>query len=143
MYILVLLIWILFSFLIASLASKKGRSGIAFFFLALLTSPILSLIILGVAGDSSHLIRKRENEQRAKEDRRRASTKRQEIIEEENSSNSSSVYENLGKIGDLLEKGVLTKDEFDLEKQKILGQQNTQETVTEQKKMLTQDFLTN
>jgi len=41
----IFLLWILFSALVAAYASKKGRSGAGFFFLALFLSPVIAFIV--------------------------------------------------------------------------------------------------
>jgi len=41
----IFLFWILLSALVAAYASKKGRSGAGFFFLALLLSPVIAFIV--------------------------------------------------------------------------------------------------
>ena len=55
-----LLVWIVLSLLVASVATKKGRSFIAFLLLSLITSPLISAIILLVLGEDSTTIDKRE-----------------------------------------------------------------------------------
>lgn len=42
----VFLFWILFSFVVAFIAGNKGRSGFAWFFLSILISPLLTLILV-------------------------------------------------------------------------------------------------
>jgi len=44
--------WILLSFIMIFLAKSKGRSGFAWFFISLLISPLIAVIILLVIGDS-------------------------------------------------------------------------------------------
>lgn len=44
-------IWIIVSIIIGILASNKNRSGFGWFILSLLISPLLSAIILMVAGE--------------------------------------------------------------------------------------------
>jgi hypothetical protein len=44
-----IVIWIILCFVAASIASKKGRSGIGFFFLALFLSPLVGIICAAIA----------------------------------------------------------------------------------------------
>ena len=41
----IVLVWIVFSVVVAMVASSKGRSGIGYFFVALLISPLIGIII--------------------------------------------------------------------------------------------------
>lgn len=42
----VVILWLIFSIIIGSVASSKGRSGIGFFFVSLILSPLVGLIIV-------------------------------------------------------------------------------------------------
>ncbi|MFB9214431.1 zinc ribbon domain-containing protein [Vibrio sinaloensis] len=42
----VVILWLVFSVIVASVASSKGRSGIGFFFVSLILSPLIGLIIV-------------------------------------------------------------------------------------------------
>lgn len=55
-----LLVWIVLSLLVAIVATKKGRSFIAFLLLALITSPLISAIILLVLGDDNATVTQRD-----------------------------------------------------------------------------------
>ena len=41
----IVLVWIVFSVVVAMVASSKGRSGIGYFFVALLISPLIGIVI--------------------------------------------------------------------------------------------------
>ncbi|WP_418641483.1 hypothetical protein ACNUDM_08345 [Vibrio chaetopteri] len=41
----VVILWLIFSALVGSVAASKGRSGIGFFFISLVVSPLIGLII--------------------------------------------------------------------------------------------------
>jgi hypothetical protein len=44
--------WVIFAILVAVYAEKKGRSGVGFFFLAVLLSPLIAFIIVLIAGEN-------------------------------------------------------------------------------------------
>lgn len=50
--------WFLFAILVGALASSKGRSGIGYFFLSIIISPLLGLLVILVAGDNKEAIEK-------------------------------------------------------------------------------------
>ncbi|MCS7485661.1 hypothetical protein UA24_04015 [Marinomonas sp. BSi20414] len=55
----VVVLWIVFSILVGLLASSKGRSGFLFFFLALILSPVIGLIIALVMPKNNELVEAR------------------------------------------------------------------------------------
>jgi hypothetical protein len=59
----IFLFWILFSIAVGILASNRGRSGIAWFFLSLLISPLLGLIFVLV---TKNLAKEQEKEEEEK-----------------------------------------------------------------------------
>ncbi len=48
MWFVVLVLWILFSVVVGTVARNKGRSFAAFFFLSLLLSPVIGLIVIAI-----------------------------------------------------------------------------------------------
>ena len=50
------IIWFILVCILASLASKKGRSGVGFFFLGLFLSPLIGFIILALMGENKEKI---------------------------------------------------------------------------------------
>ena len=46
-----IVLWLGFSILVGALASGKGCSGVGYFFLSLLLSPIIGIIIVLIAGE--------------------------------------------------------------------------------------------
>jgi uncharacterized membrane protein len=59
MGIVAILIYIIFCFIAAAAASNRGRSGFGYFFLSLILSPIISLIIIVVLGENKKVQRRR------------------------------------------------------------------------------------
>jgi len=47
-----IIFWLIFAILVAVYAGKQGRSGIGYFFLAVLLSPIIAFVILIIAGEN-------------------------------------------------------------------------------------------
>lgn len=43
--VMIFIVWLVFAILVGAFASSKGRSGIGFFFIAVLLSPLLGFII--------------------------------------------------------------------------------------------------
>lgn len=52
----VVILWIVFAVLVGLVASSKGRSGFLFFFLALILSPIIGLIIALVVPKNNEMV---------------------------------------------------------------------------------------
>jgi hypothetical protein len=113
-FIILIPVWIIFSLVVSSTAKRKGRDAIGYFFLSLFLSPLFAMLVLLISGDSDK--------------KRIAKLKEDELIKKRMSVNEPSVetnfsnnkLENLERLGNLLEKGVITKDEFEIEKKKIL-----------------------
>ena len=53
-----LIFWIFLSILVGAFASSKRRSGIAWFFLSLIISPLITFIIILVAGSPQGILKK-------------------------------------------------------------------------------------
>ena len=94
------LLYVFFSGGIADSAQKKGRSWAAFFWLSLLVSPIL----MGIITASIKL-----PEDKAKSLRSIAT-----------SGEASSGFDSIEKLGGLLEKGLISQEEFDKKKAEFL-----------------------
>lgn len=77
--------------LIADLAERKSRSFVAFFWLSILISPLITWLIVSSVG------------------------------KEKDSSRAGSSADELRKLNDLFKEGILTQEEFDKKKQEILG----------------------
>ncbi len=48
MWFVVLILWILFSVVVGTVARNKGRGFAGFFFLSLLLSPVIGLIVIAI-----------------------------------------------------------------------------------------------
>jgi len=116
-YIIIIPIWLILCSLVASAAKKKGRDGTGYFILALLLSPLIGIIILLISGDSENkIIEKVKKEEKIRADVRNEDSEKDGII-----LSTSSKYEDLEKLGGLLEKGIISKEEFEVEKKNILS----------------------
>lgn len=94
-----------FGVLIANAASEKGRSWIAFFFLSFFVSPVIMGIIAAAISPLPGSIRYQGEEP--------ASKKKEQP--------SASAAEQIEKLGGLLEKGLISQEEFDDKKRELLG----------------------
>ena len=62
MFIIGGIIWFILVCILAGVASSKGRSGIGFFFLGLLLSPLIGFIILALMGENTEKLQKQNFE---------------------------------------------------------------------------------
>lgn len=113
-------LWFLFSYAVSSMAKGRGRDSGLYFIVGILISPLLALIILLVKGDTP-IQNTAEIKTEQKDSYLELLEKRIENQVDENILLPNDLkYENLEKIGRLLEKGILTKEEFEIEKHLIL-----------------------
>jgi len=115
MIVLIVILWIIFSIGIGMLAFMKDRNVLGFVLLSIFVSPLIALIILLILGDSDELIESQKNETFKSSGKVSSSVINTSKISDENK------YENLDKLGKLFKDGLLTQEEFDKEKQKILN----------------------
>lgn len=127
--------WLLLSGLVAALAASRGRNFLGYFLLAIVTSPLLGLIIVLVIADlkkkeASEAEARYEQLQREAE-RKREHERELEAIRALSASQpprspidgSPTVADQLEKLGELLNRGLLTAEEFAQQKTKLLGKQ--------------------
>jgi hypothetical protein len=128
MEFVILLIWVLLSWGVGALASSRGRSGIGFGLLSFITSPLIGVIVVLVIKD---LEAEKDREYSAKRDHEKQ-LESIKAIAQSSGSNSAltrniadarpfSVADELIKLGELKEKGLLTEDEFSAQKQLLLA----------------------
>jgi len=91
----ILIVWFIFCIIVGAIASNRGRSGIGWFFLAFLISPIISLILVLILSPLKSV---------------------QGQIKE-----PSDIAEEISKLHDLKTKGILTEEEFNNQKSKLLN----------------------
>jgi hypothetical protein len=113
------LVWLALCAAVGSAADNKGRSSVGYFLLSFLVSPLLAIIILGISGDTED-----KRRQKLREEHEMFNPAPAPISIEPNT-NSPEIgtiekLEVLEKLGNLLEKGVLTKEEFAAEKKAIM-----------------------
>lgn len=122
----IILLWIFLSALVAVFANNRGRSPIVFLAGSLLLSPLLMLIILLL---SPNLIAEQEKEKQRQQQeqlRREESERQLESIKAIASKNNApaqssiSVAEELKKLAELRDLKVLTDEEFQTQKNKLL-----------------------
>lgn len=54
------ILWLFFSVIVGVVASKKGRSGIGYFMLSAIISPLIGIIIVLVVGDNRQNVEKKQ-----------------------------------------------------------------------------------
>ena len=120
------------------MASSRGRSWFGFFLLSFLLSPLLGLIVVlvmkNVTQEVERELQVRREEASRELDRKREHEKQIESLRaltsasvKSNSTNQSnvspavSIADELAKLAELRDKGVLTSDEFEKQKRAILN----------------------
>ncbi|GAB2703937.1 SHOCT domain-containing protein [Comamonas sediminis] len=134
---IVLFIWALLAWGVTSLAISRGRSGWGFFLLSFLLSPLVGLIVVLVTKDlaaerQQYSERQRDEYLRTKE-REREHEKQLESLRAISSAQPKaftgpltsaptiSVADELSKLVNLRDQGVLTAEEFDQQKRALLS----------------------
>lgn len=121
--------WVLLSIGVAALAQSRGRSAGGFFLLSLLMSPLLGLIVVLVLQD---LKKKAEQDRQAEHDHERRleeikaiaaprTSTQTPVASQARQSVRGSVADELGKLADLRDRGVLTPEEFQEQKATLLA----------------------
>ncbi len=122
---------------VAEFAISRGRSGVGFFFLSLFMSPILGIIVLlvmkNLAEENSRLLALRYEETRRELDRKREHEKQLESLRALTAAQvghaSSQIHEpgaphsvadELTKLAALLDRGILSPEEFQQQKKQLL-----------------------
>jgi phosphate/sulfate permease len=119
------LVWIILSFVVALIAESRGRSGFGFLVLSLLLSPLVGFLV-------AISVRNLAAERRAKaaEDAREAANAkaRQEemqrqtaLLAEATKRSEHSAADELKKLAALRDDGILTQEEFESHKARILS----------------------
>lgn len=131
----VFIVWVLLCWGVAALASSRGRSGFGFFLLSFFFSPLLGLIVVLVIKNLT-VEAERESEKRREDDWREQERKREHEKQLESlrvlaakvpaSADMNTVFlgslaDELQKLASLRDKGVLTSDEFERQKQTLLN----------------------
>ena len=127
MELVFVIIWFLSAWGVGALASSRGRSGIGFGLLAIITSPILGVIIVLIMKDleaerDKEYIAKREHEKQLESIKAiaRSTAESKPSTKIDVVSQPFSVADELSKLGALKEKGLLTEEEFSAQKQQLL-----------------------
>jgi hypothetical protein len=127
----IVFVWLVLAGLVGLFANSRGRSGFGFFLLSAVLSPLLGFVIVLVSKD---LNEEAQREAQRKMDEDRKERERKEEHEKQlaalkvmagGSSHQpgapGSVAEEIAKLGSLLEKGLLTEEEFRQQKAAVLG----------------------
>ncbi|WP_234735329.1 SHOCT domain-containing protein [Tellurirhabdus bombi] len=100
--------WIVFAFVAAAIGSSRKIGGIATFFISIFFSPIVGIIVA--------LASKRKDQEKFEQELLK--TQRRNEYGSEYLGKSNELY----RLKDLLDKGVITEDEFQDQKRKLLGE---------------------
>lgn len=126
--LVVIVLWFLLSAGVGILAGSRGRSATGYFFLAIVTTPILSLIVVLIAKDinaeNENILRTAHEHEKQLESIKaiaRSTSGNTPPTTDQTATNSFSVADELIKLGALKEKGLLTEDEFSQQKQQLLA----------------------
>ena len=114
--------YIVLCFVVAAIATNRGRSGFGFFVLSALLSPIIGGLVL-IA--SPNLKAQAQHEQERKEDQQRHAESLKVLAKVAEPAASPAVApsaaDELAKLAALRDKGVLTEDEFAGQKRRLLS----------------------
>ena len=123
---ILLLFWLVLSIGVGVLAAQRGRSGVGWALLSIVTSPLLGVILLVVNKDLVEEAAVRERETRRHDEKlaalagnvREGNSKAQLAV----AVSPVLVADELEKLGGLKERGLITEDEFVQQKRRLLGQ---------------------
>ena len=131
MEVVFVVLWLFFSIAVGAFASQRGRSGIGWVLLSIITSPLLALIIVLLMADLAAQAADRERESRRHEEQMAALTSGNARVAVSNAEPSNAsvvanaqpvlVADELGKLATLRDRGLLTEEEFLLQKGRLLG----------------------
>lgn len=132
---IVFVFWVIFAMLVAVLAISRGRSGIGYFLLSIIFSPVLGLLIIlltrNLTVEDEKEARRRREQTAQLEAQRMEHEKHLESIRAISSSkpmpspeSSLSVADEIRKLGDLKAEGLLTDAEFQDQKNKLFSKTN-------------------
>lgn len=110
-----LIIWVVFAVAIAFWADSRGRNSALFFFVSVILSPLLAGLILLLTPDLKQEAKRQEQERADREihlEQIKAIAKPGEPL---------SMANELEKLAELRDRGVLTTEEFQAQKEKLLS----------------------
>lgn len=132
----IVFLWLVFAVLVGVLAASRGRSGVGFFLLSAVLSPVVGLVIVLVSSDlklaANKEAQRRLDEAAQQRDRQREHEKQLEALKALREAPSAppavapiqpamqSVAAEIERLAALMEKGLLTADEFQAQKEIIL-----------------------
>lgn len=121
-----LLLWIVLSVAVAAFASSRGRTGIAFFFFSLVFSPLVGFVV-------ALAVKNKAMERREQEERGRHAQLVNAVLQHQATGGEAatsearvavSVADELAKLAQLRSQGVLTNEEFETQKRRLLNAEN-------------------
>ena len=106
-------IWIIFSFIVGAIGNERSIGFAGAFFLSLFFSPIIGLIVA--------LTSKSKKDEKYKDEMLATQKKQQAMLSKLEKGKSVSIIGELEKLTNMKEKGLITDDEFQKAKEKILN----------------------
>ena len=132
-----IVVWTLFGIGVAALADSRGRSGFGYFLLSFFFSPLLGLIVVLITKnlkeeaanedwrrreqENRDFDRKREHEKQLESLRVLAATQNKNPPSTIPIPSMSSTADELAKLAELRDRGILTPEEFDQQKRALLS----------------------
>lgn len=126
--------WFVLSVLVGFIAESRGRSGPGFFILSVLLSPLIGLIVVLIVRNlkeeaKNEALRLEEQERHAQTIRAIESSRMNSPNPQTPSTSSpASVADEIRKLGELRDQGLLTQEEFQSQKTLLLRQQSATAT---------------
>lgn len=106
--------WIIFSIIVGAIGSSRNIGFAGAFFLSLLLSPLIGLIIT--------LFSKDKEDEKYKQELLNTQKQQQETLTKiQVDAKSTSISDELNKLKEMLDSGILTEDEFQKAKEKLLS----------------------
>lgn len=114
------IIYVALCFVVYAVANSKGRSGCGWFFLSLLISPLIAIIIVAIIGDTDEKRREtlRSDIETTEEIKKRMS-ETASVAPPPASAKDEAIAE-LKRSKELLDLGVITQEEYDSRKEELL-----------------------
>lgn len=110
----ILIVWIIFSFVVGAIGNNRKIGFAGAFFVSLILSPLIGLIIT--------LVSKDKNEEEYQKEVLATQKKQQETLTKiQSEKKSTSISEELNKLREMKDNGTLTEEEFQKAKEKLLS----------------------
>lgn len=123
--------WLILGALVGAWAQSRGRSFFGFMAVSVLLSPLVGFVVVAALSNKVEDDKRRaqqvqdqierENERRMEHERQLEQLRAMTTAAQRGAAPAASVAEEIARLADLKDKGVLTAEEFDVQKRKALG----------------------